>query len=440
MPTKIEKDALSGQDTTGHEWDGVKELNTPLPTWWVVHLLRDHRVRGRLLRRSIRRGRGSTATPRACWATRAAAELSHDARRRRPRRARRSSTASADRSLADIRKDPELLQLRHGRRPLGLPDQLPAVPRRRRRRQHRLPQPGRRRLAVGRQRSSRSTRPSSTASATPTRSRAQSMMPRFGADGLLTGAAGRGGGRLRAEPVGPRQGHARGREDLPGAVRRLPQAARQGQPGARRAQSHRRHLALRRRPRVDLPVDLLSPTTAACRPGASGWTTRRSRCWRSTSIRWAAALIIDRRSGVSAMDGGYHQNDDPRSRCARARPSSRSMRPASRSTRRPSTGLWRRVKWAVLVVLLGLYYLVPWLRWDRGPGAPEPGHPDRSRRPARLVLRRRDLAAGSLLRHRPADPGRGRRCSSPPRCSAACGAASPARRRYGPTSSCWSSA
>jgi cytochrome c oxidase cbb3-type subunit 3 len=35
MPTKIEKDAVSGQDTTGHEWDGVKELNTPLPTWWV---------------------------------------------------------------------------------------------------------------------------------------------------------------------------------------------------------------------------------------------------------------------------------------------------------------------------------------------------------------------------------------------------------------------
>lgn len=35
MPTKIEKDTVSGQDTTGHEWDGVKELNTPLPTWWV---------------------------------------------------------------------------------------------------------------------------------------------------------------------------------------------------------------------------------------------------------------------------------------------------------------------------------------------------------------------------------------------------------------------
>jgi cytochrome c oxidase cbb3-type subunit 3 len=35
MPTKIEKDAVSGQDTTGHEWDGLRELNTPLPRWWL---------------------------------------------------------------------------------------------------------------------------------------------------------------------------------------------------------------------------------------------------------------------------------------------------------------------------------------------------------------------------------------------------------------------
>lgn len=35
MPTKIEKDSVSGRETTGHEWDGVKELNTPLPTWWI---------------------------------------------------------------------------------------------------------------------------------------------------------------------------------------------------------------------------------------------------------------------------------------------------------------------------------------------------------------------------------------------------------------------
>ncbi len=35
MPTKVEKDVISGQDTTGHEWDGIRELNTPLPKWWV---------------------------------------------------------------------------------------------------------------------------------------------------------------------------------------------------------------------------------------------------------------------------------------------------------------------------------------------------------------------------------------------------------------------
>ena len=38
MPTKIEKDLISGTDTTGHEWDGIKELNTPLPKWWVYVL------------------------------------------------------------------------------------------------------------------------------------------------------------------------------------------------------------------------------------------------------------------------------------------------------------------------------------------------------------------------------------------------------------------
>jgi cytochrome c oxidase accessory protein FixG len=34
-------------------------------------------------------------------------------------------------------------------------------------------------------------------------------------------------------------------------------------------------------------------------------------------------------------------------------------------------GLFRRIKWAVLIVLLGIYYIAPWLRWDRGPGVPD---------------------------------------------------------------------
>ncbi len=35
------------------------------------------------------------------------------------------------------------------------------------------------------------------------------------------------------------------------------------------------------------------------------------------------------------------------------------------------TGAIRRYKTAILVVLLGLYYAAPWLRWDRGPGVPD---------------------------------------------------------------------
>jgi cytochrome c oxidase accessory protein FixG len=34
------------------------------------------------------------------------------------------------------------------------------------------------------------------------------------------------------------------------------------------------------------------------------------------------------------------------------------------------SGPVRRAKWAVLALCLGLYYLVPWIRWDRGPDAP----------------------------------------------------------------------
>ncbi|QFT33402.1 Cbb3-type cytochrome c oxidase subunit FixP [Labrenzia sp. THAF82] len=30
-----EVDQVSGVETTGHEWDGLKELNNPLPRWWL---------------------------------------------------------------------------------------------------------------------------------------------------------------------------------------------------------------------------------------------------------------------------------------------------------------------------------------------------------------------------------------------------------------------
>ena len=36
--THEDYDAATGKTTTGHEWDGIKELNTPLPKWWLYIL------------------------------------------------------------------------------------------------------------------------------------------------------------------------------------------------------------------------------------------------------------------------------------------------------------------------------------------------------------------------------------------------------------------
>ena len=35
------------------------------------------------------------------------------------------------------------------------------------------------------------------------------------------------------------------------------------------------------------------------------------------------------------------------------------------------TGKFRRIKWAALALCLTIYYAMPWLRWDRGPNAPD---------------------------------------------------------------------
>jgi cytochrome c oxidase cbb3-type subunit 3 len=38
MAAKNEIDDVTGAETTGHEWDGIKELNKPLPKWWLYVL------------------------------------------------------------------------------------------------------------------------------------------------------------------------------------------------------------------------------------------------------------------------------------------------------------------------------------------------------------------------------------------------------------------
>ena len=36
-----------------------------------------------------------------------------------------------------------------------------------------------------------------------------------------------------------------------------------------------------------------------------------------------------------------------------------------------ASGSFRRFKWLIMAITLGIYYLTPWLRWDRGPHAPD---------------------------------------------------------------------
>jgi cytochrome c oxidase accessory protein FixG len=35
------------------------------------------------------------------------------------------------------------------------------------------------------------------------------------------------------------------------------------------------------------------------------------------------------------------------------------------------SGIFRRLKWVIMAVTLSIYYLAPWIRWDRGPNAPD---------------------------------------------------------------------
>ena len=34
-------------------------------------------------------------------------------------------------------------------------------------------------------------------------------------------------------------------------------------------------------------------------------------------------------------------------------------------------GKFRNLKWVLMAITLGIYYITPWIRWDRGPGLPD---------------------------------------------------------------------
>ena len=105
------------------------------------------------------------------------------------------------------------------------------------------------------------------------------------------------------------------------------------------------------------------------RPGTPAWTPRRSRASRSMCIRWAAASRRAHRCHASAR---------PRSPTPAAtgggRPTPVTLT-ACGYTRNPCTGRCAKFKWAVLIVCLGIYYLLPWLRWHRGVNQPDQAGP-----------------------------------------------------------------
>lgn len=106
MPTKIEKDVVTGQNTTGHEWDGVKELNTPLPSWWVYTFWATivFGIVYCVLYPSWPWLSGHTAGTLGYWSR---AELARDLKAQTAERARFVDRIRAT-PLAEISKDPEL--------------------------------------------------------------------------------------------------------------------------------------------------------------------------------------------------------------------------------------------------------------------------------------------------------------------------------------------
>ena len=38
---------------------------------------------------------------------------------------------------------------------------------------------------------------------------------------------------------------------------------------------------------------------------------------------------------------------------------------------RLARGSFRKLKWIIMAMTLGVYYVTPWIRWDRGPNAPD---------------------------------------------------------------------
>jgi cytochrome c oxidase cbb3-type subunit 3 len=105
---RVEIDPVTGHETTGHVWDGIRELNRPLPRWWVwtFYATIVWAVAYMVLYPAIPLIRGATAGVLG-YSTRASVEEELTAARQ-AQSGRLEQMANL--SLEEIRADPELMR------------------------------------------------------------------------------------------------------------------------------------------------------------------------------------------------------------------------------------------------------------------------------------------------------------------------------------------
>ena len=236
-------------ETTGHEWDGIKELNTPLPRWWlwtfyatIVWAL------GYWIALSGLAAGGELHHGRA--RLRPARGGGRGARRsRRLRKAELPAARSPASDLADDQRRSRAAELRPGRRRAAFGDNCAQCHGRGAAGASGYPNLDDDWLWGGYARRHPADHRASASAPTIPKTRDPAQMPAFGdgsraeaqiddvADYVLS---------LSGRPT-TRTRPARGAKIFAENCARLPRRGRQGQPGARRAGPDRRDLALRRR-------------------------------------------------------------------------------------------------------------------------------------------------------------------------------------------------
>ena len=106
--SKKEVDDVSGTQTTGHDWDGIKELDTPTPRWWLV-ILYATIVWAVGYWIVYPAWPGISSYTHGLWNHSQRDEVTTDVAALKSARAGREQ-ALANASLADIQNNPELLQ------------------------------------------------------------------------------------------------------------------------------------------------------------------------------------------------------------------------------------------------------------------------------------------------------------------------------------------